>query len=320
MQDATRVNEIRKKARARECTVLGDYQSFDVLASSLTSQFRLANLHIMIRSLAFFATLMLTCVSSFAQSSSTAKTAKASDGVSIYVCGHSFHQFIAEPLAALAKEAGMSKHRTAEKFYIGGSNPLQIWDIPDTENPTRAALRQGNIDILTLSPNIKMPDKGITLYADYAIKYNPRVRVMLQLSWPPNLTGPDTNWAMLPLLYQVYRLAAESQVQTINRAHEKSFVTLVPVAIAFFKLREKIDAGEVSGISKVSDLFVDETGHASSALQNLTTYCWFAAVYDKSPEGLTALDSPKTATSADTNLILQKIAWNVVGKQSVPSR
>ena len=195
---------------------------------------------------------------------------------------------------------------------MGGSHPYQIWDLPDDKNPTRAALRQGNVDILTLSPHIKLPDRGIDKYSDFAFQYNPNVRVMLQISWPPNPASPSTNWSQIGMLYAVYMSMANAQVKEINERHGKEYVSIVPVAMAVFKAREEILAGRVPGIKDFKQLFSDEMGHATKPLENLVTFCWFSAIYNKSPEGLTALDSPATSTSAATNRALQKIAWDVI--------
>ncbi|HSI84897.1 MAG: hypothetical protein ACAI35_12170 [Candidatus Methylacidiphilales bacterium] len=238
--------------------------------------------------------------------------AAATHGVSVYICGHSFHQFIDTPLAMLAKEAGFADHKTAGKFFVGGSRPIQIWNTPDGKNPTRTALKAGNIDILTLSPHVEMPDKGIDLFADYALTHNPNIRVMLQISWPLFLASPSTDWISVRAAFKSYMSAANAQIGNINRRHGKAYVSLVPVADAVFKLHTDIEAGTAPEIRTFRQIFSDDAGHAASPLQNLVTFCWFAAIYNKSPEGLTSLDAPRTSTSAATNRYLQKLAWDVV--------
>lgn len=36
------------------------------------------------------------------------------------------------------------------------------------------------MDILTLSPNMQMPDEGIDLFVDFALQHNPRIRILVQ--------------------------------------------------------------------------------------------------------------------------------------------
>lgn len=233
-------------------------------------------------------------------------------GASVFVCGHSFHVFIDKKLRALAYEAGFQQHRHAGRLFVGGSHPIEIWNLPDSQNTARAALREGHVDILTLSPHMFLPDRGIDFYADYAWKYNPHVRVMLQLSWPTNPASAGVDWNQMALILKGYMALADAQVKAINARHKADFVSTVPVVLAVMKLREEIIAGRVPGIRAFGDLFTDKLGHAGPALENLVTFCWYAAIYKRSPEGLKALDAPATQVKAETNAALQKIAWAVI--------
>ena len=84
----------------------------------------------------------------------TASFAQAKDsGQAVFICGHSFHVFIPQSLAALAKEAGFTDHSQAGLSSIGGSRPIQHWELPEANNPAKQALRRGKVDILTLAPH-----------------------------------------------------------------------------------------------------------------------------------------------------------------------
>lgn len=232
------------------------------------------------------------------------------EGQSVFICGHSFHLFIQKPLEALAKEAGFTSHFTVGTSMIGGSRVIQHWELPDEKNTAKRALETGKVDVLTLAPHSQIPDPGIDRFADLAFEHNPNIRVMVQISWP---TEPlQTDWEQMPLRFAAYMAAAQQQIAAINARHGRDFVSFVPVAQAYFQLREAILAGQIPGITNFADLFKDPLGHPKPPLENLVTFCWFAAIYHRSPEGLTALDSPATPVAAKTNRALQKIAWDAV--------
>lgn len=240
-----------------------------------------------------------------------------SKGQSVFICGHSFHIFIEKPLEALAKEAGFNAHQTIGTSMIGGSQVMQHWELPDGKNPAKEALLTGKVDVLTLAPHIKMPDEGIDRFADLAFAHNPHIRVMVQVSWPTQPLSPQTNWEAMPFLFGAYMAIAQKQADAINARLGRNVVTFVPVASAYFRLREEILAGKIPGIASFSELFRDELGHPKPPLENLVTFCWFAAIYGQSPENLTALDSPATSVSSATNRALQKIAWETISQASI---
>ena len=59
-------------------------------------------------------------------------------GQRVFVTAHSFHIFVADRLAALAKSAGISGHALVGKQMIGGSRVRQHWDLADRMNPAKA--------------------------------------------------------------------------------------------------------------------------------------------------------------------------------------
>ena len=73
------------------------------------------------------------------------------------------------------------------------------------------------------------------------------------------------------------------------------------------KLRGLIIDGKYPGVAKQSELFTDPIGHGGAHIQNLASYCNFAAIYRTSPEGLNL-----QGLTDEQNAILQKIAWETV--------
>ena len=244
-------------------------------------------------------------------------------GQRVFICGHSFHVYIEKLLEEATKVAGIDGHVTVGTQFIGGSTVSQHWEQSKAKN----ALMAGNVDILTLSPHLLMPDPAIDKFADLAIKYNPDIRIFIQLSWFPwdGLTADKFQKSQYDaktvddLIKQKetdinaeYYNKFKTQINAINKKYDKSFVYLVPAAFALNTLRQQVAAGKMPGITKQADLFNDPMGHPSTAVKWLVTYCYFAAIYHKSPVGLIPNDKINNDVLRQQNRILQQIAWEAV--------
>jgi hypothetical protein len=85
------------------------------------------------------------------------------------------------------------------------------------------------------------------------------------------------------------------------------------VGDAVVKLRRLVAAGEFPGIAKQADLFRDPIGHGLGHIQSLAAYCNYAAIYGRSPQGLTLQEEGVTA---EQHPILARIAWETVSTYS----
>src|SRR5579859_2641556 len=108
----------------------------------------------------------------------------APKGQRVFTVGHSFHVFLPPILSDIAKSAGIKDHVAAGLSAIGGSRVIQHWDAPEEKFKVKPALRDGKVDVLTLSP-IHLPDPGIENFAKLALEGNPNIRVTVQEFWLP---------------------------------------------------------------------------------------------------------------------------------------
>jgi hypothetical protein len=277
----------------------------------------------------------LACLPPLAPASATlpqaaggSATPPLENGQRVFVCGHSFHVFIAVPLAGMARAAGLKDHTTVGTQFLGGSRTLQHWNLPDAKNKAKQALQTGEVDVLTLAP-IQHPDEGIDHFVALALKHNPAVRVTVQASWAAwdsdNTRFPkgarakvdrDKTPEQLRKLHAAYFKSVEEQVAALNRRHGKPVVFLVPCGQAIVALRSKIHAGKVPGLKAQAELFSDPIGHARPPLQALVAYCHYAVIYRRSPVGLPMPDVLKKANNPSwddrLNRVLQEIAWEAV--------
>lgn len=265
-------------------------------------------------------------VSSAGSSRTTPASKGLPPGPSVFVCAHSFMIYTATLLPPLVESAGIG-YQDAGKQMIGGSRVIQHWNVPDGKNRAKTTLKEGKVDVLTVSPHQLLPDEGIDNFTKLGLEMNPKLRVLVQASWPgrdghldkdfTNQKRDEVTAAGLQKMHEAYHSiwvkALEEQVSTLNTVVGREAVHIVPAGDAVFALRQHILAGTAPGIAKQSDLFRDPLGHPQPPLAALVTYCHFATIYGRSPIGLPVPVELRALPKAEElNLLLQKIAWEAV--------
>lgn len=250
----------------------------------------------------------------------------------VFVTAHSFHIFVADRLGPLAKAAGLRLHEPVGRQMIGSSSVKQHWDLPDENNPAKAALMAGEVDVLTMSPNWMVPDEAIEFFTDLGLKHNPRMRVLVQVSWSAydhHESGSPNEWEKSQMIENNEERDARSleglraananimgivqkQVADLNARYGREVIHIVPVGNAVIRLRELVVDGKVPGIKKQSELFSDPIGHGKAPVLALAAYCNFACLYRRSPEGLDDGNLELEQIHPDLQAFLQKIAWETV--------
>jgi len=264
-----------------------------------------------------------------AEAKNQAQVKPIQKGERVFTCGNSFHAwFIAPILKDMAQGAGIQGHEIVGVSKIGGSQAIQHWDVPAEKNEAKAALRAGQVDVLTLACMLQ-PDEGIAKFAEFGLEHNPNLRISLQEFWIPwdkfewpfkgNPDSVDFNAATaagLRELHAPYFKAMDEHVIALNARLGKPVVFVAPVGQAVIALREKIITGQVPGIAQQSDLFTDKLGHPHPPLQALVAYVHFAVIYRRTPVGLplpailAKANQPQWNDSL--NRLLQAIAWDAV--------
>lgn len=251
-----------------------------------------------------------------------------SKGLRVFSAGHSFHMFVPAILTDIAKGAGIKDHKQVGTSGIGGSRTIQHWDQPDDKNKTKPALKEGNVDVLTLSP-IYHPDEGIDNFVKFGLEHNPNLRVTVQASWlafdvydpdyqkkrPEKVDRNARTVEEMKALHAKYAETMDKQVNAINKKYDKPVVFVVPVGQASILLRGKIIEGKAPGLKQQDDLFTDAIGHPTEPLRVLNAYCHYAVLYKRSPVGLpmpAALKSKKADFDEKLNALLQELAWEAV--------
>jgi hypothetical protein len=250
----------------------------------------------------------------------------ADQGLRVFSAGHSFHMFVPKMLAELAGAAGIAGHRQAGVSSIGGSYVHQHWDVADEKNSLKAALRAGQVDVLTLSP-IYLPDDGIENFVRLGLEHRPDIRVTVQEFWLPfdvfdvnykkRRPGPvdrsSRTAAELRSINEPYFRSMDDHVRALNQKFGRQVVHVVPVGQAVLALRTRIIGGAAPGLKRQDDLFTDAIGHATPPLQWLTAYCHFAVIYRRSPAGLPCPQAlAREAHGEALNRLLQALAWEAV--------
>ena len=246
------------------------------------------------------------------------------EGQRVFVTAHSFHIFVATRLSPLVKAAGITGHQLVGAQVLGSSRVQQHWDLSDDKNPAKAALREGKVDVLTMSPNWIVPDEGIEKFVALGLQANPKLRVLVQESWIPwdgwlpeekvadNTARDARSLDIVRAATLRFKNGLEPQLVALNAKLGRDVIQVVPVADAVMKLRELVTTGEAPGIAKQSDLFKDTIGHGRAAIEALVTYCNFACLYRINPIGLKDAAPELDKISPELQPLLQRLAWEAV--------
>ena len=247
-------------------------------------------------------------------------------GPRVFVCGHSFMIYTSTLLPPLAKAAGIG-YQDAGRQMISSSRVMQHWKVPDEQNLAKALLKEGKVDVLTLSPHVLLPDDGIDRFTLLGLERNPKLKVLVQASWPArdddasvDFTNEKRNETTLEHLRKMradFRAAwldtLEKQVRELNAKTGREAVFIVPASEAVFALRERIVNGTAPGLSRQAELFRDALGHPGPALAALVTYCHFACIFGRSPAGLPVpAELGSLPQAEELNRFLQQLAWDAV--------
>ncbi len=247
-------------------------------------------------------------------------------GLRVATAGHSFHVWMAPIVDELAEGAGLEGHRTVASSFIGGSATSQHWNLPEGRNKVKAVLTEGGADVLTLSPTL-VPDEAILKFAQLGLAKNPALKVTVQQSWvpyddltfwvarkKPSAVDRDAKTVeQLRAAHVDYFRLIDAEVRSVNAKLGRETVRLVPAGAAVLALRERVIRGEAPGVTKQSQLFSDPLGHPTEPVKALNSYCHFAVIYGRSPEGLPAPKGlQRMADGEKLNSLLQQIAWDAV--------
>ena len=128
-----------------------------------------------------------------------------------------------------------------------------------------------------MSPNWIVPDEGIERFVELGLEHNPKLRVLVQLSWMPGDAAEakdkvksneerDTRPLDIPLAAHAHwKGQLEPQLRALNQKLGREVIHAVPAGDAVLKLRELIVAGKVPGITRQSEIFADAGGHGKTA-------------------------------------------------------
>lgn len=269
-----------------------------------------------------FLLALLVQVGAFLGVTTAAEKPAVPAGERVFVTAHSFHIFTASRFAPLAKLAGIEGHQLVGAQMIGGSKVIQHWNLPEDKNKAKAALAAGQVDVLTMSPHVYLPDEGINHFVELGVKHNPKLRFLVQHSWMPwdgwegsdkIAKNEDRDTRSLDIVRAAnlkWRTNLEAQVKGLNQKLGRDAVFITPVGDAVLKLRELIAAGKAPGLTKQTDLFTDQIGHGKEPVLALATYCNFACIYRVSPVGLKVTNTALDKLSPELDPLLRQIAWD----------
>ncbi|MBM3996109.1 MAG: hypothetical protein FJ303_18460 [Planctomycetes bacterium] len=239
----------------------------------------------------------------------------------VFYTGHSFHMFVPARVVLTAKAAGVKEYQLAGSQGISGSRVIQHWDKDKGNNKARKALEQGEVDVFTMAPHLKIPDEGIDRFVELGLKHNAKMRFLVQQSWVPfdfldkrvkdnaERDAEKLDVDKLRADHGKWRGEMETQVKALNKKAGRDAVFIVPAGDAVVRLRALVAEGKAPGLAKQSELFTDAIGHGKLPVVILVSYCNYACITGRSPVGV-GVKEP--AISAELHELLQRIAWETV--------
>jgi hypothetical protein len=273
------------------------------------------------------------------------KAADKPAGLRVFYASHSLMWDMPTVLAKQVEAYGIKGHTLVGHQRIGVSRALQHWNRPEAKNEARKALKEGKVDVFVMSPLVH-PDEGITNFVKLGLEHNPKMKFLIQISWPGlgftdneqfnarrkgggffgkkgGMFGTKADNKPPEELARINAIDiknAEAQVKRLNEefGKGKTVVFLVPTAQAHNALRTLIYKKEMPGLKDQSEVFRDPIGHPSPPVVALNAYLHFAVLYGRSPVGLPMPGILKNASRPQwdekMNRKLQELAWDLVTK------
>jgi hypothetical protein len=263
-------------------------------------------------------------------------------GLRVFYASHSLMWDMPPVLVQQAEAYGIKGHTIVGHQRIGVSRAMQHWNLADARNEAKKALIEGKVDVFVMSPLVH-PDEGITNFVKLGLEHNPKMKFLIQISWPGlgytdneqfNTRGgfggrrvgmfgtPADNKPPeeLAKIDAIDIKNAEAQVKKLNEqfGKGKTVVYLVPTAQAHNGLRTLIYKKEMPGMKDQTEVFKDPIGHPTAPVVALNAYLHFAVLYQRSPVGLPMPSNLKNAGKPQwdekMNRKLQELAWDQVTK------
>ncbi|MBN2685368.1 MAG: hypothetical protein JXR40_08825 [Pontiellaceae bacterium] len=260
-----------------------------------------------------------------------AADASIPEGETMFYASHSLMWDVPPPLEEIVKAYGIKGHTLAIQ-RMGFSRTSQFWDQAEAQSQAKQALQAGKTDVFVMSP-MDMPDVGVEGFVMMGVLQNPDMRFFVQNNWAGfNNDGQKARESMMMMgqlkkwdetteedlktLNTTCEKAFEDQVKEINEKLGRQALFIIPTSQANSELRARIIRGEFPGLTKQSQLFLDQIGHPTPPLVALNAYLHFATIYGRSPVGLPMPSILKNADhpewNEEMNKALQELAWKTV--------
>jgi hypothetical protein len=252
-------------------------------------------------------------------------------GETMFYASHSLMWDVPAPLEEMVKAYGIEGQKL-DIQRMGFSRTSQFWDQAEAQSQAKQALQAGKTGVFVMSP-MDMPDVGVEGFVMMGVLQNPNMRFFVQNNWAGfNNDGNQARQSMMMMgqlktwdqstledlktLNTTCEKAFEDQVKEINAKLGREALFIIPTSQANTELRERIIRGEFPGLTKQSQLFLDQIGHPTPPLVALNAYLHFATIYGRSPVGLpmpSILKNPSHPEwNEEMNTALQELAWKTV--------
>ena len=251
------------------------------------------------------------------------------NGLRILMTGHSWVAPGRSALPQIAAAAGYVAHQQRAHISGGGTGSvISIWrkEVGKYDGPPRPillpAIATGQWDVMTWGMFTTDTPEQFALWIDACLKHNPQMTFYIQDGWPrftSEMKSMSREQALAAIAAQQKMIHAFCQ--PIYDALETRYpgkVRFIPAGDAIVKMLHLYYDGKLPGFDTVSEHLggangiYRDGGHMSrtSGTGHLIGYCYFAALYKRSPQTIQGYQPEGIPPEVDA--ILRRVAWEAV--------
>ncbi|MHC4088109.1 MAG: hypothetical protein ACYSWZ_08935 [Planctomycetota bacterium] len=250
-------------------------------------------------------------------------------GIRMVSTGHSWVDPALRTLPRIAKAAGLYGHRQRKHIRGGGKGKANaIWrrEIGRLDSDSEAhpilipAIATGDWDVMTWGVYPKDRAEHFEQWIEFCLRYNPDMEFYLQDAWTGTSFYKSEGKLSLDR-FVVAQTLINTRVKKIMQKLEKKYpgkVRVIPVGNSMIEMLKLYYRKKLSGIEGLSAHLCHKEhtlwrdgGHLGKHMAWWEGYCYYAAIYKKSPELIEARFEV-TEYNEELDRAMRRCAWKAV--------
>ena len=216
------------------------------------------------------------------------------------------HSLVNHNIPAMVRDLAPAD-TTVQEHIVNGAPLGWIWQNPDSEEfgaysaNVFDALATGTIDVFVMTEGVPIsqtaiwwePAKYAADFYNTAMQYNDQTQVYMYETWPDIRSGsgvdvPDDDLDYIPWRDRLDQefVVWQQVVDEVNAQRQpgQPEMKIIPAGQAMAKMYDAIEAGQVPGITDISQLFID-TIHLNDLGLYFVAQVHYATIFGENPAG-----------------------------------